>query len=142
MKIEIPPIEENPSPSDVQFLDDRIYEYNVEQTGVTDAKILSYFIRDQRGDIIAGLYGWTWGGCCEVRNLWVRREFRKLGYGKGLLAAAEREALARGCVQIVLDTHSFQAPRLYQSVGFEIVGTFDGYPRGHKKHFMLKLLRT
>jgi GNAT superfamily N-acetyltransferase len=141
MKIHIPPVNENPADSDVHFLDDRINEYNVETTGITDGRILSFFIRDQRVEIIAGLYGWTWGEACEIRYLWVREDMREHGYGKALMAAAEREAILRGCGQIVLDTHSFQAPRFYQRLGFQIIGSHNDYPRDHLKHYLRKTLR-
>jgi GNAT superfamily N-acetyltransferase len=140
MKTEIPLVEENPDDADVRLLDDRINEYNFETTGITDGRIVSFFVRDERRDIIAGLYGWTWGGTCAVRYLWVRADHRKHGYGTALMEAAEREALARGCTQIVLSTHSFQAPQLYQRLGFEIIGTHFDYPRGHQKHYLRKEL--
>lgn len=140
MKIELPPSDENPADADVHFLDDRINEYNFETTGITDGKIVSYFVRDDADEIIAGLYGWTWGGTCEVRYLWVRADYRKRGYGDALMAAAEREAIARGCSQMVLDTHSFQAPRFYQRLGFEIIGVHRDYPRDHQKLYLRKQL--
>jgi ribosomal protein S18 acetylase RimI-like enzyme len=139
-KIQIPPADEHPSDSDFHFLEERINEYNVQRTGIRDAKILSYLVREEDGTIIAGLYGWTWGGCCEVRYLWVRWDYRNRGYGKGLMAAAQSEAIARGCRQMVVDTHSFQAPRFYQNLGFEIIATHADYPRGHQKHYLRKVL--
>ena len=136
----MPPIDENPSDADVHFLDDQINRYNFETTGITDGRIISLLIRDDRAEIIAGLYGWTWGGTCEVRYLWVREEYRERGYGKALMRAVEREATARGCDQIVVDTHSFQAPRFYRQLGFEIIGRHPDYPRGHDKYYLRKSL--
>jgi GNAT superfamily N-acetyltransferase len=107
MKIDLPPVNVSPADADVHFLEDRIDEYNVETTGITDGAILSFFIRDERAAIVAGLYGWTWAGACEIRDLWVRKDMRRRGYGRALLAAAEHEAMVRGCALIVLDTHSF-----------------------------------
>lgn len=141
MKIEIPPVEDNPSENDVRFLEDRINEYNVHTTGITDGRTLSFFIRDDRAEIVAGLYGWTWGGACEIRDLWVREDVRRRGYGKSLMAAAESEAILRGCALIALDTHSFQAPTFYQRLGFEIIGSHLDYPRGHHKHYLRKALK-
>ena len=135
MSINIPPVDEDPSDADVHFLEDHINQYNVETTKIGDGRIISFLLRNERADIIAGLYGWTWGGTCEIRYLWVREDFRKRGYGKALIEAAEREAIARGCNQIVLDTHSFQALLFYQRLGFGIIGSFADYPRRHYKHF-------
>ena len=100
-------VESQPSPEDVQFLEDRINTLNVQQTRRGDYMPLGIFVRDEEGNIAAGVYGWTWGGCCEVKTLWVHEARRGKGLGERLLRAVEREVLARGCGLVVLDTHSF-----------------------------------
>ena len=135
-------IKVEPTPDDIRFLVDRLYEYNVEQTGVDDGKWLSIFVRDDKGEIVAGLHGWTWCGACKVLTLWVREDLRHQGYGKRLMGAAEQEARARGCEQILLDTFSFQAPLFYQKLGYEVIGVVDGFPRQpHSESHMRKALR-
>jgi GNAT superfamily N-acetyltransferase len=128
-------------PETMQFLDDAIYAFNVAATGHRDGRLLSIVIRDEAGEIAAGLYGWTWGGCAEVRYVWVRDDRRGQGWGRGMLAAAEAEAARRGCGQMVLSTHSFQAPDFYKRLGYEIAGRYDDYPRGHQQIFLRKQLK-
>jgi ribosomal protein S18 acetylase RimI-like enzyme len=124
----------------VRFLDDRLYEFNASRTGVDDGRLLAVFVRE-RGRVVAGLYGWTWGGCCHVKLLWVEARHRGEGLGTRLMVMAEREAQKRGALQMLLETHSFQAPEFYRRLGFRIVGEFTGYPRGHRQFFLRKRLR-
>jgi GNAT superfamily N-acetyltransferase len=135
-------IEVEPAPKDIRFLEDRLYDYNVEQTGSGDGKWLSIFVRDDAGEIAAGLHGWTWCGACRVQSLWVRQDLRRQGYGQRLLEAAEREARARGCDQVLLDTFSFQAPLFYKKLGYEVIAVVEGFPRRpHSEYHLRKTLR-
>jgi GNAT superfamily N-acetyltransferase len=140
MDLPIPPVETELNPEDVRFIEDRLYDYNVEQTGLADGRWLTIFVRDDNGDIAAGLHGWTWGGGCRVQTLWVRSDLRRHGYGTRLLAAAEAEARARGCDRLLLDTFSFQAPLFYQKHGYEIVGVDDDVLSDHKLYRLKKRL--
>ncbi len=134
-------VEAKPAPADIRFLQDKIYEYNVEQTGSDDGRWLCIFVRDEKGDIAAGIHGWTWSGCGKIENLWVRHELRGKGYGTSLLQAAEREAVVRGCERLFLDTFSFQAPLFYQKLGYEIIGTLEDFPSvPHKQYHLRKRL--
>jgi GNAT superfamily N-acetyltransferase len=135
-------IEVEPAPKDIRFLEDRLYDYNVEQTGSGDGKWLSIFVRDDAGEIAAGLHGWTWCGACRVQSLWVRQDLRRQGYGQRLLGAAEQEARARGCDQVLLDTFSFQAPLFYKKLGYEVIAVVEGFPRRpHAEYHLRKTLR-
>lgn len=136
----IPRIETEPTPEDVRFLEDRLYDYNVERTRLSDGQWLTFFVRDDQGKIVAGLHGWTWGGRGRVQTLWVRSDLRRLGYGTRLLAAAEQEAKARGCDRILLDTFSFQAPLFYQKHGYQIVGVDEDALSDHKQYRLKKRL--
>lgn len=131
-------IETHPAPRDVQFLEDRIYEFNAEATGIRNGELLGIFLRGARGAIEAGLYGWTWGDCCRIDKLWVRGELRRSGLGRRLVQAAEREALRRGCRQVTLDTHSFQAPGFYRKLDYELWATLEGYPGAHQQLHLRK----
>jgi GNAT superfamily N-acetyltransferase len=131
---------DEPRPRDLAQLEEEIYQFNFRATGFHDGRSLAAFLRDGEGRLRAGLAGHTWGGCCEIRLLWVREAERRSGLGSALLRAAEREARARGCEQVVLSTHSFQAPGFYRRHGYVEVGRADGYPRGHAQIHLRKLL--
>src|SRR5262245_27971647 len=128
-----------PTPDEVQYLEDRIYEFNSTATGIVNGEWLAFFARE-RDRIIAGLCGNTWGGTCELRQLWVEESQRHRGLGTKLLQAAEQEARRRGCTQIVLMTFSFQAPAFYERHGFEVVAAIDDHPRGYRNLLMRKRL--
>src|SRR5262245_282558 len=131
----------NPTPDEVQYLEDRIYEFNSRATGIVDGEMLAIFVRE-RDSIVAGICGNTWGGTCEVRQFWVEESQRHRGLGTKLFEAAEQEARRRGCTQIVLTTFSFQAPAFYERHGFEVIATIDDQPRGHRNVLMRKRLAS
>jgi GNAT superfamily N-acetyltransferase len=133
-------LDRDPRPDDVQYLEDRIYEFNSAATGLTDGEWLSILMRDDDDRIVAGLCGNTWGGCLEIRQLWVDEAQRRQGFGSRLLRAAEEEALRRGCAWILLATFSFQAPAFYARHGFEVVAVIDDHPRGHQNLLLRKPL--
>jgi GNAT superfamily N-acetyltransferase len=128
-----------PTPDDVQYLEDRIYEFNSSTTAISNGAMLAFFVREH-GRIVAGICGNTWGGTCELRQFWVEESLRRRGLGTKLFRAAEQEARRRGCSQIVLMTFSFQAPAFYQRHGFEVVAAIDDHPHGHRNLLMRKRL--
>jgi len=129
----------DPTADEVQYLEDRIYEFNARTTGITDGERLAFFVREDNR-IVAGICGNTWGGTCELRQFWVEESKRHLGLGTKLFQAAEQEARRRGCIQIVLMTYSFQAPAFYEKHGFEVIATIDNDPHGHRNLLMRKYL--
>jgi ribosomal protein S18 acetylase RimI-like enzyme len=133
-------IETQPCLDDVRQLEDCIDAFNMQATGLWDGKFLAAFMRDGEGATAGGVFGWTWGGTCYVRYLFVPEHLRHRGHGSRLMHAVEAEARSRGCGQIVLETHDFQAPDFYRRLGFEIAGRVDGYPSGHQYLTMVKRL--
>jgi GNAT superfamily N-acetyltransferase len=133
-------IDTEPTPAEVQYLEDRLYEFNSNATGITDGEWLAIFVRDERDRIVAGICGNTWGGCLEIRQFWVEESRRQQGLGTRLLAAAEQEARRRGCTQILLMTFSFQAPAFYAKHGFQVLAAVDDQPRGHRNLLLRKRL--
>jgi GNAT superfamily N-acetyltransferase len=128
-------IEEHPDPADVALLEARVAEQTASVTGNAPEpeSQLAIFVRDDAGAIVAGVFGWTWGGCCELAHLWVDERQRGQGLGTGLLDAAEAEAARRGCGQVVLFTHAANAGangERYTRRGYELVGRVDDYPVG------------
>jgi len=119
-------------------LEDRIYEFNMAATGIRDGVGLALTVRDELGNTIAGAVGHTWGGTCELKTVWVEQALRRRGIGRALLLRAIAEAEARGCTQLLLATHSFQAPRFYAKLGFRELFRLTDYPRGHAEIWLLR----
>jgi GNAT superfamily N-acetyltransferase len=125
---------------DFKFLEEQLFAFNMDRTGYHDGRDVAILIRDDQGAIIAGLSGWTWGGMMKIQYLWVREDQRGQNYGTRLLQAAEAEGRARGCRQVALDTHSFQAPAFYPKLGYEVYGVLDDDPVGYKTYHLKKTL--
>jgi GNAT superfamily N-acetyltransferase len=130
----------DPSSSDAEFLEDRLYEFNAGTTGINGGRMLGVFLRDEAGVIVAGATGHTWGEAGELRQVWVAPSLRGRGVGRRLMMEAEAEALRRGCRQLVLTTYSFQAPEFYRKLGFEVVSEILDWPRGHSHLTLRKCL--
>lgn len=133
-------IETDPAPEQIQYLEERLYEFNSSATRITDGEGLAIFVRDERERIVAGICGSTWGGSCEIRQFWVEESRRTQGLGTRLLEAVEQEARRRGSCQILLSTFTFQAPAFYAKRGFQVLATVDDYPRGHQSLLLRKHL--
>lgn len=121
---------------------DKLVEYNLSKVPLkqeVDFLWINRVVEDINGDIIAGIisrmYCWN---CLYVDTLWVKEEYRKEGIGSKLLKEVEKEAVEKGCYLIHLDTFDFQAKVFYIKQGYEIFGTLDECPQGHKRYFMKK----
>ena len=127
-------------PAVVRQLTDALYGFNVAATGIDDGRELFAELRDEAGELYAGVQGWSWAGTCWIELLWVREAHRGRGVGTALMRAVEAEARSRGCTQIALMTHTFQAPDFYRREGFRQVGELADYPRGHSDLLLLRRL--
>jgi hypothetical protein len=73
----------------------------------------------------------------------IRCERARRGAGagaRGSRRSAEQEARRRGCVQVALSTHSFQAPGFYARFGYRECGRTPAYPRGYDQIHLVKRL--
>ena len=130
----------NPHPDDVRLLDEVIYNFNVQATGISDGQLFTSFLRNAEKAVIGGISGWTWGKTCFIHHFFVPAELRNQGYGRRLMQSVQAEAVNRGCGQIVLQTHDFQAPQFYIKLGFAVIARIPDYPVGHQEITMIKLL--
>lgn len=89
---------------------------------------LTVSARDDAGDLLGGLSGWTWQEAAGIAMTWVRADQRGTGVGSRLLTAFEEAALARGAHRIFVTSFTFQAPGFYERHGYREIFRWDGVP--------------
>jgi len=126
------------SPLELDAVEDGLYRYNKEATGRHDGMGLAFVMRDENGEIVAAAAGYSWAGISELKQMWVHENLRGRGYGRALLTAFIGEARKRGVRRIWVASFDFQAPKMYEKVGFERVAEFKGWPEGHTNVILCK----
>jgi GNAT superfamily N-acetyltransferase len=126
--------------AEAELVRDRLDMYNVAVTGVAAYYPIHFYVKSTRGETVGGLLGNIWGGWLYVTYLWIDEPVRGQGWATRLMDQAEAYGREHGCHSAVLDTHSFQARPFYEKRGYEVFGTLDDYPKGHKKFFLKKKL--
>lgn len=132
-------VEQSPDQRDVASLVGQLISYNTEHAEPETYRPLAVFLRDAGGQVVGGALGHTHWGWLFISHLWLAAHLRGEGFGQRILAAAEREAVARGCRHAHLDTFSFQARPFYERLGYEVFGVLDDFPPGHARYFLRKL---
>lgn len=131
-------IESSPDPADVQRLWEGLNSYNREHVEDENHIRLAIFLRDEQGNLVGGLLGDTAWGWLYISALWISDRLRRQGIGQRLMAAAEAEAVRRGCRHAAVDTMDFQAPEFYKKLGYCVWGSLDDHPAGHSRIFLRK----
>ena len=124
----------------VSELRERLVAFNIAATGYDEYRSLSSFLRNDEGELEAGIDGFSWGGYAMVEWLWVTASIRGRGHGTSLMRAFETEVQKRGCRVIRVNTHTFQAPDFYRHLGYEEIGYAVDTPLGYGEHFLAKRL--
>jgi GNAT superfamily N-acetyltransferase len=106
--------------------------------GPRDEAALSVVCRDAAGALIGGLNGVTHWRWLYIRHLWVAEAWRRQGLAKKLIAAAEREALARGAMGAYIDTFDPAVASFYERLGYARCGEIEGFPPGGRRIYLNK----
>lgn len=103
-------------------------------------KSVNWVLSDSNGECIAVLTAdllWDW---LYIDELWVADSCRGLGYGKLLLEKAEDYARDEELSGLWLWTQSWQAPKLYERMGYVEFTRFENFPKGHSRIGLRKVL--
>ncbi len=123
---------------DSAIVDNGLYQFNLLYAEPGQFHPLKVFARNEQGELVGGLLGETFWSWLHIDDLWVDEAYRHAGVGRQLMARAEAEAVARGCLHVNLETHEFQAPDFYRKLGYMVWGTLEDFPPGHQKLFFKK----
>lgn len=107
-----------------------IKAHNDTLLGPTDKRDLFVPITADGGTVDGGLVGYTGRGWLYVELLFVPERLRGQGMAGTLLALAEEEAKARGCIGAYIDTINPVACRAYERAGYEVFGRIANFSRG------------
>lgn len=126
-----------------EALDNRLGDFNFAQVPPTqkDPEVDLSLCLKEDGKVVAGInacmYAWY---IVYVHILFIEESHRGKDLGSFLLKKVETEAKAKGAKLIHLDTFDFQAKDFYLKHGYEIFGTLDDCPPGHKRYYLKKAL--
>lgn len=131
---------ENPEQQFVDFLNNKISEFNWANWEVTERLPLAVEVKDESGEVVAGAAARTFGNWLLLDTLWVSETLRGQNIGSQILKSLEAAAKQRGCVKCLLDTLNFQAMPFYEKYGYETQWIQEHYPKDGCKYFMVKVL--
>jgi GNAT superfamily N-acetyltransferase len=132
----------NLSAIELDAVEDSIYAHNRRAVGRNDAQGLGFVIRDEARRIVGVAAGYSWAGTSELKQMWVDEAYRGRGYARELLNAFAAEAAIRGVRRIWVQSYDFQAPGIYEKVGFVRVAEFAEWPEGHSNVILCKILKA
>lgn len=129
-----------PEPGDIDVIGRSLTAFNDADVGPSERRPLAVLLRNEVGDIVAGISGYTAWGWLYVQWLWVAEGQRGRGLAGRMLEQAEAEARGRGCHGAYIDTFNPQALKTYQRAGYTVFGSLPDFPKGRTRSFLSKPL--
>ena len=119
-----------------------LIEHNIETSTIAEGENLAIQAFSDDGTPVGGIIAWQWGGCLEIKYLWVSENVRGRKLGTELLKQLESLLSGHSLKVIITNTFSFQAPEFYLKRGFKITDEVTGYPNNVKKYFLKKVINS
>lgn len=129
-----------PRAEDLEVIGRHLTAFNDADVGPSERRPLAVLVRNDAGEIVAGISGYTAWGWLYVQWLWVAEDQRGKKLAGMMLAAAEGEARQRGCHGAYIDTFNPHALHVYQRAGYTPFGTLPNFPQGRTRTFLQKAL--
>jgi ribosomal protein S18 acetylase RimI-like enzyme len=132
---------DNPSEEEIKAVQNGLTNHNKKfPSGGLDIPTpdISLVLRDSENNIVGGVITSMLVGIMHLEVLWVDEKIRGLGLGRDLVLEAERLGREKGYRATQAWTFSFQAPEFYQSIGYKIIGIFEGYCDGVTEYVLSK----
>ena len=95
-------------------------------------------LKDHDGKIVGGIIAGTTLKTMYISGLWIDEDYRRMRYGSKFMRKAEEIAKEIGCISGQTWVLSFQAPRFFERLGYEIFGISDVFPKGITEHYFIK----
>lgn len=133
---------DTPDEASLEAILEGLKAFNVGMIGHSGLRKLAVLIKDADDATIGGLSGHTTRGWLYIDMLFVPDNLRGQGMATRLLAAAEAEAIKRGCRAAWMDTVNPDALKLYLSLDYTICGELPDFARGLSCFFLQKRLDT
>lgn len=133
-------VTDTPDQEDLEAIGSALAAFNQADVGPAERKALAVLVRDGKGLIVAGISGYTAWGWLYVQWLFVAESHRGQGLAGQMLAAAEAEAIKRGCRGAYIDTFNPQALNVYERAGYRVFGALPDFPKGRSRSFLSKTL--
>ena len=135
-------VDHNPTRADNAAVLEGLVRFNEKMMGVPRDKLFSVFLKDDPGSIFGGIQAHFDRESVYIEIFWIDENFRRQGYGRKLLEAAEQEAVKNGCSYSIVDTLGFQAEAFYLKNGYALMGEIKNYWDIHSRIFLKKNLKA
>jgi GNAT superfamily N-acetyltransferase len=124
---------------DIEVIETGVFSHGRAQAAGGNARNVYAFVRDA-GALVGGACGRTEYGRLFVNSLWVQERMRGQGIGRRTLDELEGEAVARGCVDSLLDTLLPENVEFYLRCGYTVVASVPRYIGPFTRTIMVKQL--
>lgn len=138
-------IDVNASTEDINKIHEKLIAYNREHTNSEYDKPgiqINLVLKDLDNKVFGGVIVSTMLNVMHLEVLWVAENYRKQGFGRELVLAAERIGSEMGCISSLVCPLSFQSPEFFQKLGYQIFGYSDMYPDAVREYYLIKKYAT
>jgi len=104
----------------------------------------SYVLRkSDEQEIIGYICGWKINNEFEITNLGIKKQFQRQGFGEILVKYIFKEMKKEDCKVFFLEVreNNFAAQKLYEKLGFKVIGIREGYYHNPKENAVVMRLR-
>ncbi|KEO88574.1 hypothetical protein EH31_16585 [Erythrobacter longus] len=137
-------VERDPSEKDAGALSQGIIDFNKRHVPDLEeiADEVRFFVlaKDDAGTLQGGIRATCYWNTLHIELVWLDEAARGSGIGAELMSEAEDFARGHNCEKALVETTSWQAKPFYEKLGYALMATLPGRPKGYASHYLSKSL--